>query len=280
MTLTQVSRPWRVCWYMKIKYQIAVVKPMFWGSDILNDGLSDWWRHVNTSVVVSSDTCLLVACRSLEKSSRAGWQCRALTMWSSPSRRLVMVIHSGCGSVAWMWRRHLTRFWKGYWGRGQEPELTVQVLLAVVIIAKESAACSSSRPTWCVTLFCRHLWDEDLMNWRVVEKLDKNTEIFQYVVNSMAPHPTRDICELRYSVLPLVWSGLAVCTVMLMNINTQLGRWPDLKAGLDFDPFLFAGHGVPSCPRGLVCCVPLRLSTRMLSCWVVSVQWFWPLATS
>ena len=43
----------------------------------------------------------------------------------------------------------------------------------------------------------RHLWDVDLLEWRVVEKLDANTEVFQTIVNSMAPHPTRDFIELR-----------------------------------------------------------------------------------
>ncbi|XP_071787693.1 rho GTPase-activating protein 7-like isoform X3 [Asterias amurensis] len=43
----------------------------------------------------------------------------------------------------------------------------------------------------------RHLWDEDLVKWRSVETLEKTTEVFQYVVNSMAPHPSRDYCVLR-----------------------------------------------------------------------------------
>lgn len=43
----------------------------------------------------------------------------------------------------------------------------------------------------------RHLWDDDILKWRVVEKLDSQTEVFQYVLNSMAPHPTRDFSELR-----------------------------------------------------------------------------------
>ena len=46
--------------------------------------------------------------------------------------------------------------------------------------------------------FNRQLWDEDLLKWRVVEALDKNTEVFQYVLNNMAPHPTRDFCEVRH----------------------------------------------------------------------------------
>lgn len=47
----------------------------------------------------------------------------------------------------------------------------------------------------------RHLWDEDLVKWRVVEKLDSQTEVFHYVLNSMAPHPQREFCELRYVLL-------------------------------------------------------------------------------
>jgi len=44
----------------------------------------------------------------------------------------------------------------------------------------------------------RHLWDDDIIKWRVVQRLDDQTEVFQYVVNMMAPHPTRDFCELRF----------------------------------------------------------------------------------
>ncbi|XP_037655617.1 stAR-related lipid transfer protein 13 isoform X2 [Choloepus didactylus] len=43
----------------------------------------------------------------------------------------------------------------------------------------------------------RHLWDEDFLQWKVVETLDKQTEIYQYVLNSMAPHPARDFVVLR-----------------------------------------------------------------------------------
>ncbi|XP_077864300.1 rho GTPase-activating protein 7-like [Saccoglossus kowalevskii] len=43
----------------------------------------------------------------------------------------------------------------------------------------------------------RHLWDDDFVKWRIVEKLDQQTEVLQYVSNSMAPHPSRDYCTLR-----------------------------------------------------------------------------------
>uniref|UniRef100_A0A8C5STA0 StAR related lipid transfer domain containing 13 n=1 Tax=Laticauda laticaudata TaxID=8630 RepID=A0A8C5STA0_LATLA len=43
----------------------------------------------------------------------------------------------------------------------------------------------------------RHLWDDDFLQWKIIETLDKQTEIYQYVLNSMAPHPTRDFLVLR-----------------------------------------------------------------------------------
>jgi len=47
----------------------------------------------------------------------------------------------------------------------------------------------------------RHLWDDDMIKWRVVQRLDSQTEVFQYVVNMMVPHPTRDFCELRSIIM-------------------------------------------------------------------------------
>ncbi|XP_051535527.1 stAR-related lipid transfer protein 13 isoform X2 [Myxocyprinus asiaticus] len=43
----------------------------------------------------------------------------------------------------------------------------------------------------------RHLWDVDLMNWKVCEVLDRQTEVFQYALNWMPPHPSRDFVVLR-----------------------------------------------------------------------------------
>lgn len=40
-------------------------------------------------------------------------------------------------------------------------------------------------------------WDEDLLESRTVETLDERTEVYQYVRNTMAPHPTRDHLVLR-----------------------------------------------------------------------------------
>ncbi|XP_032446752.1 stAR-related lipid transfer protein 13 isoform X1 [Xiphophorus hellerii] len=43
----------------------------------------------------------------------------------------------------------------------------------------------------------RHLWDMDLLQWKVCETLDKQTEVFQYVLSRMPPHPSRDFVVLR-----------------------------------------------------------------------------------
>ncbi|XP_019713110.1 stAR-related lipid transfer protein 13 isoform X3 [Hippocampus comes] len=43
----------------------------------------------------------------------------------------------------------------------------------------------------------RHLWDVDLLQWKLCETLDKQTEVFQYVLNRMPPHPSRDFVVLR-----------------------------------------------------------------------------------
>ncbi|XP_062916936.1 stAR-related lipid transfer protein 8 [Mobula hypostoma] len=43
----------------------------------------------------------------------------------------------------------------------------------------------------------RHLWDDDVLMGKIVENLDKNTEIYHYVLDSMAPHPRRDFVVLR-----------------------------------------------------------------------------------
>lgn len=43
----------------------------------------------------------------------------------------------------------------------------------------------------------QHLWDVDLLDSKVIEILDSQTEIYQYVQNSMAPHPARDYVVLR-----------------------------------------------------------------------------------
>ncbi|KAM4699430.1 stAR-related lipid transfer protein 13 isoform 2-T2 [Discoglossus pictus] len=43
----------------------------------------------------------------------------------------------------------------------------------------------------------RHLWDDDFVQSKIIENLDNQTEVYQYVLNSMAPHPSKDFVVLR-----------------------------------------------------------------------------------
>ncbi|XP_053564425.1 stAR-related lipid transfer protein 13 isoform X2 [Bombina bombina] len=43
----------------------------------------------------------------------------------------------------------------------------------------------------------QHIWDDDFMQSKIIEALDNQTEVYQYVINSMAPHPAKDFVVLR-----------------------------------------------------------------------------------
>ncbi|XP_011333146.2 rho GTPase-activating protein 7 isoform X1 [Ooceraea biroi] len=43
----------------------------------------------------------------------------------------------------------------------------------------------------------RHIWDPQLLKYRLVTKLDANVEVFQYATGNMSPLPARDYCVLR-----------------------------------------------------------------------------------
>ncbi|XP_006879647.1 PREDICTED: stAR-related lipid transfer protein 13 [Elephantulus edwardii] len=62
----------------------------------------------------------------------------------------------------------------------------------------------------------RHVWDEDFMQWKVLEALDKHTEVYQYMLTSMAPHPPRDFVVLR------TWrTDLPKGTCVLVSLSIQ-----------------------------------------------------------
>lgn len=43
----------------------------------------------------------------------------------------------------------------------------------------------------------RHVWDSDVMQFRVVHKVDDQTEVFQYVTSALPPYTHRDHCTFR-----------------------------------------------------------------------------------
>ncbi|CAL1531365.1 unnamed protein product, partial [Lymnaea stagnalis] len=67
----------------------------------------------------------------------------------------------------------------------------------------------------------RHAWDEDLLSWSVVERLDPHSDIFQYVLNSMAPHPSRHFCILRYWRSDLTKGACALITMSVEHSDAM-----------------------------------------------------------
>ncbi|XP_069603436.1 stAR-related lipid transfer protein 8 isoform X1 [Ranitomeya imitator] len=68
----------------------------------------------------------------------------------------------------------------------------------------------------------RHLWDDDLLQGRVVESLDQNTDLFHYVTDSMAPHPRRQFLVLRKWRTDLPRGGCALVSTSLDHATGQL----------------------------------------------------------
>lgn len=64
-------------------------------------------------------------------------------------------------------------------------------------------------------LYERHLWDEDLETWDMVEKIDDHTDVFFYTTKSMILQPKRQHVVLR------AWTDLdkGVCALVSTSIN-------------------------------------------------------------
>uniref|UniRef100_A0A8C1E2A7 Rho GTPase-activating protein 7 n=1 Tax=Cyprinus carpio carpio TaxID=630221 RepID=A0A8C1E2A7_CYPCA len=61
-------------------------------------------------------------------------------------------------------------------------------------------------------------WDEDLLECRIVETLEHNMEVYQYVRNSMAPHPPRDYVVLRSWMTDL---PKGVCALVCVSVDHE-----------------------------------------------------------
>ncbi|XP_075691761.1 stAR-related lipid transfer protein 8 [Rhinoderma darwinii] len=68
----------------------------------------------------------------------------------------------------------------------------------------------------------RHLWDDDLLQGKVVESLDQNTDLFHYVTDSMAPHPRRQFLVLRKWRTDLPRGGSVLVSTSLDHATGQL----------------------------------------------------------
>nr|XP_006630047.1 PREDICTED: rho GTPase-activating protein 7 isoform X2 [Lepisosteus oculatus] len=68
----------------------------------------------------------------------------------------------------------------------------------------------------------QHQWDEDLLDCKAVESLDQQTEVYQYVRTSMAPHPPLDHVVLRTWVTDLPKGACAVVGVSVDHEGAAL----------------------------------------------------------
>ncbi|XP_068103761.1 stAR-related lipid transfer protein 8 isoform X2 [Hyperolius riggenbachi] len=68
----------------------------------------------------------------------------------------------------------------------------------------------------------RHLWDDDLLQGKVVETLEQNSDLFHYVTDSMAPHPRRQSLVLRKWRTDLPRGGCALVSTSMDHATGQL----------------------------------------------------------
>ncbi|ESP02126.1 hypothetical protein LOTGIDRAFT_111575, partial [Lottia gigantea] len=85
----------------------------------------------------------------------------------------------------------------------------------------------------------RHIWDEDMLSWAEVEQISKNSDVFQYISNSMAPQPTRHYCILRYWRTDLYKGACALVSTSVDHpdiTNTNGVRALDLTSHFLIEP--------------------------------------------
>ncbi|KAM4697217.1 stAR-related lipid transfer protein 8 [Rhinophrynus dorsalis] len=68
----------------------------------------------------------------------------------------------------------------------------------------------------------RHLWDDDLLQGKVVETLEPNTELFHYMTDSMAPHPRRQFLVCRKWRTDLPRGGCLLVSTSVDHATWQL----------------------------------------------------------
>uniref|UniRef100_A0A8D0G369 START domain-containing protein n=1 Tax=Sphenodon punctatus TaxID=8508 RepID=A0A8D0G369_SPHPU len=102
----------------------------------------------------------------------------------------------------------------------------------------------------------RHLWDEDLLQGKVIEALDKNTEVYHYITDSMAPHPRRDFVVLRKWHTDLPRGACLLVSMSLEHEKLQLEG--GVRAVVLTSQYLFEPCGMGRSKVTHVCRADLR----------------------
>ncbi|XP_039220313.1 stAR-related lipid transfer protein 8-like isoform X2 [Crotalus tigris] len=108
----------------------------------------------------------------------------------------------------------------------------------------------------------RHFWDEDLLQGHVVEALDKNTEVYHYVTDSMAPHPRRDFVVLRSWQTDLPRGGCLLVSFSLEHQKLPLEF--GVRATVLTSQYLMEPCGTGHSKVTHICQTDLRVPTSFL----------------
>ncbi|XP_054556800.1 rho GTPase-activating protein 7 isoform X1 [Talpa occidentalis] len=101
----------------------------------------------------------------------------------------------------------------------------------------------------------QHLWDVDLLDSKVIETLDSQTEIYQYVLNSMAPHPARDYVVLRTwrTNLPK-----GACALLLTSVDHDRAPVVGVRVNMLLSRYLIEPCGTGKSKLTYMCRADLR----------------------
>ncbi|XP_067386751.1 rho GTPase-activating protein 7 isoform X1 [Emydura macquarii macquarii] len=101
----------------------------------------------------------------------------------------------------------------------------------------------------------QHLWDEDLLDSKVIETLDSQTDIYQYVQNSMAPHPARDYVILR------TWRAnlsKGACVLLASSVDHDRAPMVGVRVNVLLSRYLIEACGSGKSKLTYMCRIDLR----------------------
>ena len=90
---------------------------------------------------------------------------------------------------------------------------------------------------------CRHIWDPDVAEFKILQKLNMSTEIVSYRVVSMAPEPPREFVELR------TWLKRPCSAPVRGQVNSQEGAEECLIVATSIDHPGLSSSNSESCSR-------------------------------
>ncbi|KAJ7326723.1 hypothetical protein JRQ81_016482 [Phrynocephalus forsythii] len=101
----------------------------------------------------------------------------------------------------------------------------------------------------------QHLWDEDLLDAKVIETLDSQTDVYQYVHNCMAPHPARDYVILRTWRTNL---SKGACAVVSSSVDHERAPVLGVRVNVLMSRYLIEPAGSGKSKLTYICRIDLR----------------------